>query len=142
VQLPYPRYDSARVVRAFYGRLIDQVAALGGVRAVGLASRVPLVSGNPQDNVVAEGKDPRPGQPVRVANIRIVTAGYFAAIGTPLLRGRVFRAADDERATRVAVVDESFATHFWANENAIGKRFRYPGDTSSRRWLTVIGVVP
>jgi predicted permease len=142
VQLPYPRYDSANVVRAFYGRLLDNVRAIPGVRAVGLASRVPLGRGNPQDNVVAEGKESRPGEPVRVANIRLVTSDYFAAMGTPLLRGRAFRSSDDERATRVAVVDDLFAKHFWPTEDPIGKRFRHGGDTSSGRWVTVIGVAP
>src|SRR5262249_50088132 len=50
MQLPYPRYDSARVVRAQYQRLLDQAQAIPGVQAVGLASRVPLSAGNQQDN--------------------------------------------------------------------------------------------
>jgi predicted permease len=71
----------------------------------------------------------------------MVTPDYFATIGTPLRRGRVFDASDDERSTRVAVVDELFAKHFWPGEDPIGKRFKHGGDTSSGRWLTVIGVV-
>ena len=141
VQLPYPRYDSAKVVRGFYGRLVDRVRGLPGVQSVGLASRVPLTQGNPQDNVVAEGREPRPGEPVRVANIRGVDEGYFDAIGTPLLRGRRFAKSDDEKAPRVAIVDEAFAHHLWPNSDAIGKRFRHQGDTASNSWLTVIGVV-
>ena len=143
VGVPYPRYDSARVVRTLYLRLIDQVRALPGVRAVGLASLVPLTPGNPQDNVVAEGKEPKsPNEPVRVANIRLVTADYFAAIGTPLERGRLFLPSDDERAPRVAVVDELFARHFWPGEDPIGKRFKHGGDKSANPWVTVIGIVP
>jgi predicted permease len=142
MQVPYPRYDSAHVVRSLYDRLLTNVRAMPGVRSVGLASRVPLTPGNPQDNIVAEGKEAKnPNEPVRVANIRMVTPDYFAAIGTPLRRGRLFRASDDDRATRVAVVDELFAAHFWPGEDPIGRRFRHGGDTSSGRWLTVIGVV-
>ncbi|HEY7396536.1 MAG TPA: ABC transporter permease, partial [Gemmatimonadaceae bacterium] len=142
MQLPYPRYDSARVVRATYQQVLDQAQAIPGVTAVGLASRVPLTPGNPQDNVIAEGKEPaNPNVPVRVANVRIVTPGYFAAMGTPLRRGRLFRASDDDHSPRVAVVDELFANHFWPGEEAIGKRFTHAGDTTARRWITVIGVV-
>jgi putative ABC transport system permease protein len=142
MQAPYPRYDSARVVRALYGRLLEQVRALPGVKAVGLASLVPLTPGNQQDNVIAEGKEPKsPNEPVRVANVRFVTADYFAAIGTPLRRGRLFAPSDDDRAPRVAIVDELFAQHFWPGEDPIGKRFKHGGDTSSGRWVTVIGVV-
>ena len=142
LSLPYPRYDSARVVRTFYHRLLDQARSLPGVQSVGLATRVPLSSGNPQDNVIAEGKEPNPGEPVRVANVRIVTPGYFAAIGTPLKRGRVFTASDDEQSPRVAVIDELLAKHFWPGEDPIGKRITHGGDTSATRWMTVIGVVP
>jgi len=141
MQLPYPRYDSAHVVRALYGRLLERAAALPGVRAIGTASRIPLAPGNPQDNIEAEGKEARPGELVRVANIRMVSPGYFAAIGTPLVRGRLFTPADDDRATRVAVLDELFAKHFWPGQDPIGKRFKHGGDTTSGRWLTVIGVV-
>jgi predicted permease len=142
LQLPYPRYDSARVVRATYQQLLDQAQAIPGVKAVGLASRVPLTAGNPQDNIIAEGKEPtNPNVPVRVANVRFVTAGYFAAMGTPLHRGRLFRASDDDRSPRVAVVDELFAKHFWPGEDPIGKRFTHGGDTTAGRWITVIGIV-
>jgi putative ABC transport system permease protein len=141
VSLPYPRYGTDTVVRTFYDGLLERVRAIPGVRAAGVASRIPLSGGNPQDNVVAEGREPKPGEPVLVANIRHVSPGYFEAIGTPLLRGRAFEPTDDGRSTRVAVVDEAFARHFWPTENAIGKRFAHQGDTTSQRWVTIIGVV-
>ena len=142
VGVPWPRYDSAQTVRMFYDRFLDQVRTLPGVRAVGVASQIPLTEGNTQDNVIAEGKEPRsPNEPVRVANVRQVTPGYFDAIGTPLVRGRVILPSDDEHAPHVAVVDELFAKHFWPGEDPIGKRFRYGGDTSSTRWITIVGVV-
>jgi len=142
ISLPFPRYDTSVVVRTFYNSLAERVRAIPGVSDVGIASRVPLTRGNPQNNVVAEGRESRPGEPVLVANVRIVSPEYFRAIGTPLLEGRVFEATDDERSLRVAVVDEALAKHFWPNESAIGKRVRYGNsDTSSGRWLTVVGVV-
>jgi putative ABC transport system permease protein len=141
ISLPYPKYDTSTTVWAFYNPLLDRVRAIPGVTNVGLASRVPLARGNPQNNVVAEGKEPRPGEPVRVTNVRIVTPGYFAAIGTPILEGRDFQASDDPRNLRVAVVDDAFAKHFWPNESAIGKRVRGPSDTSANRWITIVGVV-
>jgi predicted permease len=142
VPVPWPRYASDTAVRVFYARLLDRVLAIPGVRAVGVANRVPLAPGNPQDNVIAEGQDPRPGEPVLVANMRNVTPQYFEAIGTPLLKGRTLSDADAGSAPRVAVVDQSFAQHFWPGEDALGKRFRHGGDTSAGRWVTVVGIVP
>jgi predicted lysophospholipase L1 biosynthesis ABC-type transport system permease subunit len=59
VAVPYPRYDSARVVRALYERLVDRVRALPGVSAVGVASRIPLTSGNPRTTSSRRGKNRR-----------------------------------------------------------------------------------
>jgi len=82
------------------------------------------------------------GTPVRVANIRSVSPGYLAAIGTPLRRGRDFTSGDNDSSLRVAIVDEAFAKHFWPSSDAIGRRFKHQGDTTSRQWITVVGVVP
>jgi putative ABC transport system permease protein len=142
LQPPYPRYGDAQAVRTFYDRVLERVAATPGVRAVGLTPRAPLTRGNPQDNVVAEGKEPKPGEPVVVSNIRQITPGYFDAMGTPILKGRNFRATDGPAAPRVAIVDETFARHYWPNEDPLGKRISEQGDTSANRWWTVVGVVP
>jgi predicted permease len=142
LQVPYPRYDNDTVVRSFYDRVVERTAAIPGVRAVGLSQRVPLTRGNPQDNIVAEGHEPKPGEPVVVSNTREVTPGYFAALGTPLLEGRTFTASDGPGAPRVAIVDETFARRFWPGGTAIGKRIKHQGDTSATAWRTVVGVVP
>ena len=142
VSLPYPKFDTSTVVRSFYNRLLERVQAIPGIDEAGLASRVPLTRGNPQNNVMAEGQVRRAGEPVLVANVRIVSSGYFRAIGTPLLEGRAFQPSDDERSVRVGIVDEALAKHFWPTESAIGKRVHFgDGDTSASRFITVIGVV-
>ena len=142
LQPPYPRYGDAKAVLSFYDRVLERVAATPGVRAVGLTTRAPLTRGNPQNNIVAEGKDPKPGQPVVVSNIRSITPGFLEAMGTPILKGRAFRATDGPDAPRVAIVDETFARHYWPNEEPLGKRLSDQGDTSANRWWTVVGVVP
>jgi predicted permease len=142
ISLPSPPYDSSTAVRAFYGQLLDRARAIPGVTEAGLASQVPLTRGNTQSNVVVEGQEPRPGDPVLVANARTVTPGYFRALGSPVLEGRGFEDTDDDRSMRVGIVDETFARRFWPNERAIGKRFRWQGNTSSAPWVTIVGVVP
>jgi predicted permease len=77
-----------------------------------------------------------------VANTRYVTPGYFAAVGTPVLQGRVFTAADAPSAPRVTVVDETLARLYWPNGDAVGKRVRHGGDTTAGGWMTIVGIVP
>jgi len=142
LQPPYPRYANDTVVRSFYDRVLERTSAIPGVRAVGLTQRVPFTRGNPQNIVIAEGHEPKKGEPRVVSNVRQVTPDYFAAMGTPILEGRVFTAMDGPGAPRVVVVDETFARRYWPNAEAVGKRVANAGDTTANRWRTIIGVVP
>jgi predicted permease len=138
----YQRYSSDTAVRLFYDQLLERARALPGVSAVGLASRIPLTPGNPQDNILAEGHEPRAGEPVLVANIRFVTPGYFDAIGTRVRSGRVFDASDGPTSARVVIVDESLVNRYWPNGDPIGKRVRHGGEAARNPWMTIVGVVP
>lgn len=69
------------------------------------------------------------------ANGRIKTTGssnivygrenFLEAIEIPLLAGRSFNRRDDEKAPRVAVVNQTFANKYFAGENPVGKRFAF-----------------
>jgi predicted permease len=64
-----------------------------------------------------------------------VGPGYFATIGIPLLSGREFTRADDEKAARVAIVNETMAARYWRGRNPIGERVQVKG-----RWMQIVGV--
>jgi predicted permease len=57
---------------------------------------------------------------------------------TRLLRGRDFTEYDDDKAARVAIVNETFARRFWPGEDPIGKRFTLGGAESPK--MQVVGV--
>jgi len=136
--LDEPEARNIARIRAVYDPLAERVPALPGVRQWGLSSIAPFSDGDMGQIFTVEGREPAAGEPKLVANVRVVTPGYFAAVGTPLRRGRVF-AADDRGGTQpVAVVDETLARRFWPDGNAIGHRLRL-GDGG--RWLTIVGVV-
>jgi putative ABC transport system permease protein len=66
-----------------------------------------------------------------------VTAGYFEAMATPLVRGRYFGESDREDTLPVAIVDERLAARLWPGKDPIGKGLRR-GDSAR---YTVAGVV-
>src|SRR5262249_8992978 len=74
------------------------------------------------------------------AEARSASPGYFAAMRIPVVRGRVFTAADSTDAARVVVVNEAFARRFFPGEDPIGRRVIY----TSRRHNdpgTIVGVI-
>jgi predicted permease len=60
---------------------------------------------------------------------------YFATMGIPLVSGREFSRADDEKAALVAIVNGTMAAQYWRGGNPIGERVQVKG-----RWMQVIGV--
>jgi putative ABC transport system permease protein len=75
------------------------------------------------------------------AQNRQATPGWFAAMGIPLVRGRLIEPSDDKQAARIVVVNEAFVKQFFPNGEAIGKRIRLGKLTSEFPWATIVGVV-
>jgi putative ABC transport system permease protein len=71
-----------------------------------------------------------------------VTNGYFATLGIPLTRGRLFGPGDTATASPRVVVNEAFVRRFFPSEDPLGKRvtFNNPQDKNVQ-WLTIVGVV-
>lgn len=99
-----------------------------GVRSAALTSGLPLLGGGATP-LVPEGYTlPRGQQFITVPNF-VVSDGYFATMGIPILRGRGFLPADRADTPLVAVANQQFATHYWPHEDAVGKRFHLKSST-------------
>ena len=127
---------------SFYERLVEDIRSLPGVNSAAFSSNVPF-SGRPAvDAHVVEGQEPSGGEAPQ-AEMKVVSPGYFKAMGMTLLQGRDFNDSDifvdPERdlGRLVAVVDQTLARHYFPDGNVIGKRIR----TGDPEWFTIIGVV-
>ena len=134
--------------QAFYTALLTGVRAMPGVQAAGAVYQRPLeYAGIGMDaGFVIEGqrqfvdaeKNPR-------VNLESITPDYFRAVGTALVRGRMFTDADTIAAPRVAIVSQRLARQLWPGQDPIGKRMLPPGQgpdaQGQPRWATVVGVV-
>lgn len=67
--------------------------------------------------------------------------GFFRAVGTPLIRGRLFTPRDDANAPQVVVINQSIAQRYWPGEDAAGKRITFANKPEAKDWITVVGVV-
>jgi predicted permease len=73
------------------------------------------------------------------ASMDRTTAGYFEAVGNPILRGRGITEQDTAESRHVAVVNEAFARRFFGNQDPVGKHFGRLESKSSRLY-EVVGV--
>src|SRR4029079_13467041 len=79
---------------ALYEQIQSSVAALPGVKAVGLGSTVPLRSQQFALDIKAEGRPLSPGEAQPHAEGRTASPEYFRTAGIPLLKGREFQSTD------------------------------------------------
>jgi predicted permease len=98
-------------------RVLDTLAALPGVRAAGATNDADLVGDDRQGDVLVSGYTPRADEEFDV-ELPIVSNGYLQTLGVPLVTGRSFAASDTATSQRVAIVNESFARHFFSNSQA------------------------
>jgi len=145
VSLPVPSgqisaADEARFM-SFFDRALARISELPGVTAAGASNMIPL-DGNGTDRLIeVEGYVPRDQSDMPDAQNRQATPGWFAAMGIPLVRGRLIERSDDEKAPRVLVVNETFAKRFFPNGDAIGKHIRLGKLTAEFPWVTIVGIV-
>jgi putative ABC transport system permease protein len=145
VSLPIPEgrittADEDRFV-SFFDRALARLNELPGVTAAGATNMIPL-DGNGTDRLIEiEGYEPRDEADMPDAQNRQATPGWFAAMGIPLLRGRLIERSDDDKAPRVLVVNEAFTKQYFPNGDAIGKRIRLGKLTSEFPWGAIVGVV-
>lgn len=123
VSLPTATYAEGDQV-PFYERLQERIAAMPGVAAVGAINILPL-SGNYDSRGVQIEDHPKPDGQGEAPQARSVTAGYFAAMGIPLVRGRLFEPRDLESGRRVVIVSEAMARQYWPGEDPIGRRVTF-----------------
>lgn len=115
-------YSPARA-HALLEDLMHRAETIHGVRAVSAAAVSPLSGMMQLSSVNVPGYPTRPGE-VIMTYVNRIGPGYFATIGTPLVRGREFTRADREGAPYVAVINEQMAKKFWPGRDPIGQRFK------------------
>jgi putative ABC transport system permease protein len=138
MQLPEKEYKEEPRAAAFYDQLIGRIRTLPGVYSAGAVNTLPM-RGFFMQGLEVEGTPPlAPGQRPITA-FRVITPGYFAALGIPLLNGRVFQETDRAGTSAVVVIDRATARQHWPDSDALGKRIKLGGPQDP--WMTVVGVV-
>jgi predicted permease len=142
LQLPLPalNYADQNHIVTLFQNLLERLRAIPGVQSAGIGETVPM-SGEGESTTIRIPDHPAASlKEMPFANFTVISPGFFAAVGTPLLRGRDFQQTDTTDSMPVAIVNKAMERKYWPNEGAIGKQVapastRYP-------LLTIVGVVP
>jgi putative ABC transport system permease protein len=126
LRAPVPRDTDRTHAEAYYRELQTGLAALPGVRSAALADAQPLTGAHRAERFEIPGRDDRPE-----ADYRVVTPGYFATLGIPLLRGRAFDARDEHR----AIISETLARKYWSRADPLGQTIRIRGES-----IEIVGI--
>ena len=127
-------YDPARA-QTLQDALLERVRALPGVESAAVARMTPLsYVSSATAPIIVDGYQP-PLEESPTVEYNEVGDDYFVTLGIPLVAGREFTRADDERAALVAVVNETMAQRYWQGRNPLGERLQLKG-----RWMQVVGL--
>jgi predicted permease len=131
---PNSSYKTQEQRNSYFTEALHRVMDIPGIEGAGLSDSLPL-GHNRSWGVAAKGVQYTP-QTYPDGFPRIISDGYFHAMGIPLKKGRDFTERDTKGALNVIIINETLAKNLWPGEDPIGKIVR--ADDPDR---TVVGVV-
>jgi len=136
------RYPNPETVRQAHLDLVAAVKGVRGVSDVGLVSAYPM-RGTLEGSLLAQFH----GEPFDALSAphtrqRLASPGLFAAMGTPIIKGRDFGSGDLPNTLPVAIVNRVFVERYLKGRDPIGVQFSagYPAP-DPRNEVTIVGVV-
>ena len=130
-------YQTSQIVNV-YQRMIERIEAVPGVRSATM-SRHPLLSGSSRSSNISVLDSSQQSDELVYANP--VAANFLETMEMAILLGRGLNPHDDERAPKVAVVNQTMARKYFGDQNPIGRRFGFGGRRENAGQIEIVGVV-
>jgi putative ABC transport system permease protein len=130
---PSSSYSTQAKRNAYFTEALHRILEVSGIEAAGLSDALPL-GRNRSWGVAAKGQVyTRNNYPEGF--VRVVSNGYFKAMGIPFRAGRDFNERDTPDSLHVIIINETLAETLWPGQNPLGQIM------SADRERTVVGVV-
>lgn len=124
---------------ALIDRIVERVESLPGVHAAGTIQFLPLSGANCGTEFRHVGEPLGDSSAALSTECYLVSRGYFAAMGIPVLEGRPFDARDRMRTPRVLIINQSFAKRYFRDGRVLGRSLLV--DWSDSTPAEIVGVV-
>ena len=125
---------------SLYQQLIERLSSLPQVRNVSMATYAPMSGTNRSSSIKVPGYTPQADEDAVVQDI-LAGPKYAETLGVPLLRGREIEVRDTAASPRIAVVNSTFAEHYFPGQNPVGRSFTFDDETDGGASLEIVGVV-
>jgi putative ABC transport system permease protein len=139
VSLPGVRYDAGEQVSRFFDAALEGLASLPGVAGVAVVSSLPIEGGSNGDFAVEGIQWPEGHSPL--AEIRVVSPGYFDLMRIRLLRGRLLQDTDTRGSRGVVVVDQELARQVFGADDPLGRIVSQGDGSPDDPRFEIVGVV-
>lgn len=133
---PPNAYEGPEALQGYFDRAVAEVSSLPGVRSAGTVSTLPLNHENSPVRYAVPGTDLAADEWPLALHSQ-AGAGYFDAMGIPVVTGRVFDGTE-EPVSRDVVVSRSLAERLWPGQSPVGRGLALRGEEET---YTVVGVV-
>ncbi len=132
----------------FYKEAIRRIEAMPGVNRAAYGMLVPWRDGwGPRFQFSTDGHVNPPVEEDPRAHYRVISPGYFAALGVPILAGRDFDERDERDKERVVIISETLAQRMFPNQDPINRHIfltdpvlKYSDGGSFEPPLRIVGV--
>ena len=124
IDVPAMSYGKTpRQVVDFYKESMRRIAALPGVSETAFGNVVPWRDGGYGFQFSGDGHAHVPGVEDPRAQWRVISPGFFAALGVPIIAGRDFNALDDQNSNQepVVIISQTLAQRMFPNQDAVNR---------------------
>jgi putative ABC transport system permease protein len=135
------KYAQPPQLMQFYDQLLQRVRVLPGVKGAALTSDLFLSNTPSSGTFTLEDRPPFPPSEQIEATTDVVSPGFFETMQVRLVHGRFLNAQDRDGGPRAVVINETFATRYWPNQDPVGKRLVFGTPDPRNPWITIVGVV-
>ena len=137
------KYAQNDAVIEFSRQAVNRVRNISGVESVALTTTLPLSGSSDRDGFIIQDRLVKDSDSPSVDSYW-VTSDYFRTMQIPLLRGRLFTAADEaiSATAPVAIISGTTAKQMWPSEDPLGKKIQLGARDEKNPWATIVGIVP